>query len=585
MLRRNSIFMKYLQLILIATLVMSIVLTVATSRIAERILLNQVTQNAKVNIQLIGEELLKYNEEIVNTVVQITISNAFKNYLTKPAVSSIDQLNHVIDLGRYIDTYKDYLSPRHTHFIVAGVGENEHRNYSSNALKWDRVPHNIIQDYMTQDGLIANKLLYHSSPDLFSATVPYDHYVFATKPLIDSASHEMYGYAVVIMDEKTIYDRYQPYLSDGVNISFISAEGYLLSSSHRDSTSEQHVELLQHIEHGVEEGQAGVKTNDKYSYISLYIPQFDAYLVQEIDQRIAFASLYQISVNIMKVVIILIVVLMCLAYLISKRITNPLYKLIDTMQKAKADSLSTQPLQEGGSYEMNVLTKTYNLLVKEIDRYTNKLLVEERERRKADLSALQMQINPHFLYNTLTSIKYLAKMNRIDDVDRTITSLSSMLEHTIGTTEDIVRVEQEIEALKHYVLINQVRYGDQVDMQIEVQQECKPLFIPKLIIQPFVENAFFHAFPSHRKGTIHLFVRLQRDRLLIEVLDDGVGSLHKREGQAKKRSVSGIGIDNVHHRIQLLYGQQYGVQIDSTSGYGTAVKITLPIITEQSIEP
>lgn len=575
--------MKFLVVMLAATLVISIILTIATSRISEQLLLKQITQNASVNMTLIRDELLKYNEQIVRTMVQVNTSDTFKQYLTKPAESTLDQLNIIMNLGRYIDTYQDYLSPEQTHFIVAGIGNNKERNYSSNALKWDRVPPNIIEDYMVEDGLIQQKVLYHSSQNLFVDSVPYERYIFATKPLMDTYQREMYGYVIVIMNEQKIYEHYNSYLSDGTQISLVKSDAHVLSSSVREQTSKQLPVLLEHAKIADNTEYYGLATMDDMTYISLYIPQFDAYILQEIDQKVAFAPLNKIAYRIAQVVIIVFVLIILSVYFFTRKITKPLYELVDTMQTAKADSLQAHPMQDGVSYEIKVVTKTYNHLVKEIDRYTTRLMVEQNERRKADLSALQMQINPHFLYNTLTSIKYLAKMNRIDDVDRTITSLSSMLQNTIGSTEDIVTVEQEINNLKHYVYINQIRYGDQVNVHFDVRSDSLNLYIPKLIIQPFVENAFFHAFPSMRKGNIHIFVRQQAERLLIEVLDDGVGAQESKE-RVKKRSVSGIGIDNVHNRIVLLYGPKYGVELDSASGYGTAVKISLPIIHNISIE-
>lgn len=580
MLKRNSIFMKFFIVVLVATIIISGVLTLAASQISERILLEQTKQNATVNLRLVKDELLKYNEQIVNTMVQVNTSDAFKQYLTRPAESTLERLNIIIELGRYIETYKDYLSPDNTHFIVSGIGANENRNYSSNALKWDQIPPNIVEDFMTEDGLVAQKVLYHGSQHLFADSVPYERYIFATKPLMDRRT--MYGYAIVIMDEQTIYNRYSSYLTPGSRISLVSAGGYALSSSERELTSTQQPELLEHAAIANTESYYGMKTKDGYTYISLYIPEFDAYLLQEINQRVAFALLQQIAIRIVQVVLVLSVAIMVAVYVITRRISKPLYELVDTMQSSRIDALQPHPLQENTSYEVKVVTKTYNHLVKEIDNYTKQVVFEQNERRKADLNALQMQINPHFLYNTLTSIKYLAKMNRIDDVDQTITSLSAMLQNTIGKTDDTITVQSEIESLKHYVYINQIRYGEQIQVHFDVQPDCLQLLVPKLIIQPFVENAFFHAFPGVAKGNIYVFVRQQEDRLLIEVLDDGVGAQAAAEKKIK-RPVSGIGIENVHHRIVLLHGPKYGVTM-SSSEYGTAVKISLPILQNISIE-
>src|SRR5690606_37446689 len=368
MLKRNSIFMKFLVVVLGTTVIISGLLALAAWQISERILLDQTKQNATVNLRLVKDDLLKYNEQIVNTMVQINASDAFKQYLIRPAESTLEQLNMVIELGRYIDTYKDYLSPDNTHFIVSGIGTNKNRNYSSNALKWDRVPPNILQDYMTEEGLIAQKVLYHSSRDLFADSVPYDHYIFATKPLMDRI--KMYGYAILIVDEDNIYNRYSSYLTAGSRISLINSDGLILSSSERELTSTFEPQLLQFTDIADNESYYGMKTKDGFTYIALYLPEFDAYLLQEINQSVAFAPLQQIAWNIAKVVLVLSVIIMIVVYMITRRITKPLYKLVDTMQGSKVEALQLHPLQESSSYEINVVAKTYNDLVKQVDRYT-----------------------------------------------------------------------------------------------------------------------------------------------------------------------------------------------------------------------
>nr|WP_281069383.1 sensor histidine kinase [Paenibacillus shirakamiensis] len=273
---------------------------------------------------------------------------------------------------------------------------------------------------------------------------------------------------------------------------------------------------------------------------------------------------------------------MVIVYSFSRRITRPLNRLVKTMRDSKGDNLKHQPLQENGSYETYVLTKAYNRFIDKIDQYTDKLVYEQQERRKADLNALQMQINPHFLYNTLSSIKYLAKMNRIDQVDETINSLISMLQSTLGSTEDRVTMDQEMTTLKHYVYIKQIRYGNQIGVHYEIEPRCMHALVPKLILQPFVENAFFHAFPGYPSGNIHIFVRRQEDTLIMEVIDDGIGmsSIADQVNEDRQQHLSGIGINNVDSRIQLLFGSSYGVRIESEPGFGTAIRITLPFMEE-----
>lgn len=581
MLRKNSIFIKMLILMLSGILVISLLLMLASSTISERILLKQVVRSASANMNLVKDDLLSYNDQVAGTMLQISSSSEFKNYITKPADTPLQQINLVISLGRYIDLYKDYLSPEKSHIIVSALPGEGGRHYSSNALKWDKIPQDIVTKYMTVDGKIPNRILYHSSPDLFVESVPYDNFIFATKPLVDSGTGWMYGYAAVVMDELNIFRKYSPYVSEGIHISLISADGTILSSSERSMISKKDDSLLAiALETAKQKDGVRAESRQKQTYISYYLPEFNAYLLEEINQLKAFAPLYNISWEILKAVSAVLVLTLVFVYFMSRRITRPLNKLIKTMQTNKGDNLKLHPLQEDGSYETNVLTKAYNRMIKEIDRYTEKLLYEQQERRKADLNALQMQINPHFLYNTLSSIKYLAKMQRSDQVDQTINSLISMLQSTIGSTEDMVTVETEIETLKHYVYINQIRYGDQIRVHYEVAEDCRRLLVPKLVIQPFVENAFFHAFPGSSSGTIHIYIRRQEEDLMIEVMDNGVGmsAVPAQIRDRKKHKLSGIGVSNVHSRIRLLFGSRYGIRIQSEEGYGTAVMITVPAI-------
>ncbi len=582
--RKNSIFIKILILMLSGTILISVLLMFASSSISERILLDQVVRNASANMNLMKDDLLSYHDQVVNTMLQVNRSKEFRNYITKPANTPLEQIKLVIALGRYMDLYKDYLSPENSHIIVSGIPGEGGRHYSSNSLKWDKIPQDFVSKFMNHNGQVQNRIQYYSSLDLFSESVPYDNYLFAAKPLIDTTTNRMYGYVAVVMDELNIYRKYKPYISDGIHISLISSDGTVLSSNNKKLISKKNTSLLSiATDTSVKHQGVWSDTDEKQTYISYFLPEYNAYLVEEIDQLTAFKSLYRISSEILKVVILILIISMIFVYSLSRRITRPLNNLVKTMRDSKGDNLKYHPLQEDGSYETNVLTKAYNRFITKIDQYTEKLVYEQQERRKADLNALQMQINPHFLYNTLSSIKYLAKMNRTDQVDETINSLISMLQSTLGSTEDRVTVEQEIETLQHYVNIKQIRYGEQIAVHYEIEESCSELLVPKLIIQPFVENAFFHAFPGCPSGNIQVFIRRQDEFLIIEIIDDGIGmsAVEDQINEQKRQHLSGIGINNVHSRIQLLFGSPYGVRIESEPGYGTVVRITLPILEKQ----
>lgn len=229
------------------------------------------------------------------------------------------------------------------------------------------------------------------------------------------------------------------------------------------------------------------------------------------------------------------------------------------------------------------LTSTYNTMIRDINQYIEQIVSIEKEKRTAEIHALQMQINPHYMYNTLASIKWLAWQQDTKKTTEVIDAFISLLRNTISNTDEFITVEQEIRNLENYVKINQVRYGDHVKVEYYIPAQCMELRLPKLILQPFVENAFFHGFPEGRTGCIQIFARLEERYLRFDIEDNGVGmnaetlmSLKQKE-KIKGEHFTGIGVNNVDDRIKMIYGMDYGINIVSKEESGTTVTIKIPI--------
>lgn len=239
-------------------------------------------------------------------------------------------------------------------------------------------------------------------------------------------------------------------------------------------------------------------------------------------------------------------------------------------------------VQIEGTEEIQELSKTYNTMLQRINQYIEEKLKIQEEKRNAEIHALQMQINPHYMYNTLASIKWLIWQGDTAKSTAVIDAFISLLRNTISNTDEFVSVEQEIENLRNYTLINQTRYGDAVDVEFYVSESCKECLVPKLILQPFVENAFFHAFPKGMSGEISVFVKEERHYLRFDIVDDGVGmgtetlSALRNKTTKKSEHFTGIGINNVDDRIKLIYGMDYGINIVSEKEKGTTITILLP---------
>jgi two-component system sensor histidine kinase YesM len=206
----------------------------------------------------------------------------------------------------------------------------------------------------------------------------------------------------------------------------------------------------------------------------------------------------------------------------------------------------------------------------------------QKEKRKAEIHALQMQINPHFIYNTLSSIKWLIWQGKIEKSTETIDAFISLLRNTISNKHEMITILEEVNNLKNYVLINHIRYGDNINVNFFVMPNCEDYIIPKLILQPFIENAFFHGFADKSNGSIHVFINEQNNNLVCEIIDNGVGIKNEdmrkilRDSNHNHDHFTSIGINNVNDRIKLLYGDEYGVTITSEENKGTNVRVVIP---------
>lgn len=235
-----------------------------------------------------------------------------------------------------------------------------------------------------------------------------------------------------------------------------------------------------------------------------------------------------------------------------------------------------------GTEEIQELSKAYNTMLERINQYIEERMKIQEEKRNAEIHALQMQINPHYMYNTLASIKWLTWQGDVKKSTAVIDAFISLLRNTISNTDEFVTVEQEVANLKNYVLINQTRYGDAVGVEFYVVDKCKEYLVPKLILQPFVENAFFHAFPEGMEGEISVFIKEEKKYLRFDIEDNGVGmdaeQLYTLNNKKDKKSehFTGIGINNVDDSIKLIYGMDYGINIVSEKDKGTTITILLP---------
>ncbi|MBO1265185.1 sensor histidine kinase [Proteiniclasticum sp. SCR006] len=269
-----------------------------------------------------------------------------------------------------------------------------------------------------------------------------------------------------------------------------------------------------------------------------------------------------------------LVISLLVAYKVSKSVSGAVKDLVYYMKKVEKGDFSERfPVER--TDEIGELMQRYNKMAKRLDILISNIIESKDRLKKSEMKMLQSQINPHFLYNTLDTVKWMAKMQRTEEVSSLITNLATLLRISMEDAEEFQTVRQSIQWLESYLSIQKARYDDDLTYDIQVEEALMDHKIPKLILQPLVENAILHGVEG--KGNITVTGYREEESMIFEVKDDGVGIEEKvalkllEEGPDK-----GIGLTNVHRRIELLYGRGYGVRIFSEVSRGTTIRIAIP---------
>lgn len=267
---------------------------------------------------------------------------------------------------------------------------------------------------------------------------------------------------------------------------------------------------------------------------------------------------------------------------------NPINKLVEAMKNVKNNNFKTK-IENTRTDELGFLLNTFNEMVDKIDYLINSVYREQITRKESELKALQAQINPHFLFNTLESINWLAQMNNVPEISNAIYSLSKLLEASMGKGEKVITVLQELEYIDNFMNLMKMSLGEYLVFEKNIDSNALFVKIPKLIIEPIVENALLHGIKPKGSGKVTLTIYVENDMLNIYVVDDGVG-IHEENLSYLTELISkddvynsigpkysNIGIINVTQRLKLFYNNNYTFEISSQYGEYTKVFIKIPI--------
>lgn len=330
--------------------------------------------------------------------------------------------------------------------------------------------------------------------------------------------------------------------------------------------------------------------NDVQIVTSLLRETIFEYIYYEIDEIQTIHEEYQsfymklITISIL-IFFVILVVMIFLSYYIPLSITRPIRRLSQVTDQVARGNLEVRSDVTAGA-EVGMLNDSLNSMIDKINELLEQVKKEQISLRKAEFQLLQSQINPHFLYNTLDAIVWLAESGEQKKVVNMVGSLSDFFRTSLNQGKDIISLKEELQHVRSYLEIQQVRYQDILQYEIDVSEELFPYQIPKITIQPLVENALYHGIKNRRGlGTIRITAEKEKGFFIIHVEDNGIGMKAERLYEVKDAIKNKIptqkdiyGLYNVNERIRLNFGDRYGISIQSTYLKGTIVNIILPYL-------
>ncbi len=292
--------------------------------------------------------------------------------------------------------------------------------------------------------------------------------------------------------------------------------------------------------------------------------------------------------------LVILVMVIYITYMISQSITSPVRELSRVTARVAGGDMSVRANLETGA-ELGVLSRSLDEMIERINNLLSQVRTEQENLRVAELELLQAQINPHFLYNTLDTIIWLAEAGDQSKVVSMVGSLSDFFRASLGQGRDIVTIGDEIRHVSSYLEIQQVRYQDILTYSIDVPEEIYISKIPKITLQPLVENALYHGIKNRRGGgCITITGKVESKCVYLYIEDNGIGMTEERLEQINRKINAGekteneadaggnreeaeiFGLYNVNERIRLKFGSRYGIHIDSEFNKGTVVTVLLP---------
>lgn len=416
----------------------------------------------------------------------------------------------------------------------------------------------------------------------------YEEGIAYVRPYREYSSGEIAGYILVKFDSDLLSKTFLPlkYEKEGQYI-ISDSEGNIkiISVDDKDKTNIVDQDFFSWIKEENQEGKTFQIDGEKYLITSAKIDTLGWFMIGVTPVNILTEEGEFMTLILYVVGFFAIVVAAMLSYFAAHTVTKPVSELADTMKQFGKGELNVS-VAVRSSDEIGVLSATFNNMTKQIRDLVNKVYQVENDKRKYEFAVLQAQINPHFLYNTLSSVSALIKVQRSEDAFKMIHSIGQFYRTSLSSGRNLIPIRTEVENIKNYIEIQKMRYGDKIRYDISFDEDIMDIPIVKLTLQPIVENAIYHGVKNvSYQGEITIRGSREKEDVLIRVKDNGVGMDETTASQLlnahMNQDKTSFGLYNVNQRLELYFMKPYGISVFTKPGEGTEIFVRIPGVTKE----
>ncbi len=538
----------------------------------------------------ISNQLLQQRNDLLNNVAHnietqlinniVSIVNAADNservndYLISPEEDSNDLLFQKHNIETELRQYSTRYGALNSSILLLPSNAD---NLTVDSLTTCNATYDTLSDYSWFTGVVENPYVIHwlNSDDNFYDTGRFVNVIAAAKLIQNQSTGKPLGLLYIQVPEHTLQNLYSTLQGDDGTVHLISGSGDVLST-----TSRSDAELAAFTASLEDSSQEPIRfykfDNTTQVVMQTSVPKTDWTLYYTIPEGALYRPVNDMLSNSVMFITAIVVCVILVAYRLSFTISAPFMEL-----KKRIDSRHLSKVEPIGN-EVTTISHEYENMLSSLENTIETLVETQKNMRISELKALQMQIRPHFIYNTLQSIQLLASTGKHDKIEPTIAHFIELLRATVSIDDTYITLNQEVKLLQNYIYLFEIRNDKRYELQTIISEEVKNFLLPKLLLQPIVENSLQYAFIGRTDAVVTLNAYSFKDTVIIEIADNGVGVDKQTliniaaQSNISEPSDKGIGIGNIRARLLLLYGAQASLTVESTQDIGTTVTVVIP---------